>query len=155
MERDLSHQSEKGPHPERRGCRSTTPIRRVFSDVDLPDVTSVECFNRQDESIGFAFAPPANDGLSFVGMIFASERVARVQILSGNTPLGVGTFDGPRPGGGFNDLVAMDDFIYAEPSVFGPPTDKDQCKNDGWRSFDFPRTFRNQGDCIQFVNTGN
>jgi hypothetical protein len=34
------------------------------------------------------------------------------------------------------------------------PTDKDQCKNGGWRTFDFPRTFINQGDCIQFVNTG-
>lgn len=34
------------------------------------------------------------------------------------------------------------------------PTDKDQCKNGGWMNFDFPRTFINQGDCIQFVNTG-
>jgi len=34
------------------------------------------------------------------------------------------------------------------------PTNKDQCKNGGWMNFDFPRTFINQGDCIQFVNTG-
>jgi CSLREA domain-containing protein len=34
------------------------------------------------------------------------------------------------------------------------PTNKDQCKNGGWRNFDNPRTFKNQGDCIQFVNTG-
>ena len=33
------------------------------------------------------------------------------------------------------------------------PTNADQCKNGGWRSFDSP-TFKNQGDCIQFVNTG-
>ena len=37
----------------------------------------------------------------------------------------------------------------------GPPTDEDQCKNGGWQRFNFPRTFKNQGDCIQFVNTGN
>jgi hypothetical protein len=37
----------------------------------------------------------------------------------------------------------------------GPPRNKEQCKNGGWMRFDFPRTFRNQGDCIQFVNTGN
>ncbi len=37
----------------------------------------------------------------------------------------------------------------------GPPQNKEQCKNDGWMRFDFPRTFSNQGDCIQFVNTGN
>jgi hypothetical protein len=36
----------------------------------------------------------------------------------------------------------------------GPPTNKDQCKNGGWQSFDTPRRFKNQGDCIQFVNTG-
>ncbi len=36
----------------------------------------------------------------------------------------------------------------------GPPTNKDQCKNGGWQRFNFPRTFKNQGDCIQFVNTG-
>lgn len=36
----------------------------------------------------------------------------------------------------------------------GPPTNKDQCKNGGWQRFDTPRKFKNQGDCIQFVNTG-
>jgi hypothetical protein len=38
--------------------------------------------------------------------------------------------------------------------VPGGPTNKDQCKNGGWRNFTVPRTFKNQGDCIQFVNTG-
>jgi hypothetical protein len=36
---------------------------------------------------------------------------------------------------------------------FGPPTNKEQCENGGWRRFTLPRKFRNQGDCIQFVNT--
>ncbi|HYP39114.1 MAG TPA: thrombospondin type 3 repeat-containing protein [Chloroflexia bacterium] len=36
----------------------------------------------------------------------------------------------------------------------GPPTNKEQCKNGGWARFDSPRTFSNQGDCIQYVNTG-
>jgi predicted extracellular nuclease len=35
----------------------------------------------------------------------------------------------------------------------GPPT-KDQCKNGGWQFFNYPREFKNQGDCIQYVNTG-
>lgn len=35
----------------------------------------------------------------------------------------------------------------------GPPTNKDQCKNGGWQRFDLPRHFKNQGDCIQYVNT--
>src|SRR2546429_317160 len=36
----------------------------------------------------------------------------------------------------------------------GPPTNKDQCKNGGWMSFNFPRSFEDQGDCISNVNTG-
>ncbi len=39
-------------------------------------------------------------------------------------------------------------------SATGPPINKDQCKNGGWMRFDTPRRFRNQGDCIQYVNTG-
>jgi hypothetical protein len=36
------------------------------------------------------------------------------------------------------------------------PTDKDQCKNGGWMTLfrDDGSPFKNQGDCIQFVNTG-
>ena len=33
------------------------------------------------------------------------------------------------------------------------PTNASQCKNGGWQTFDSP-AFKNQGDCIQFVNTG-
>ncbi|HUG53738.1 MAG TPA: SBBP repeat-containing protein [Vicinamibacteria bacterium] len=33
----------------------------------------------------------------------------------------------------------------------GPPTHKDQCKNDGWRRFDNP-AFRNQGQCVSSVS---
>jgi len=36
----------------------------------------------------------------------------------------------------------------------GVPTSKAQCKHGGWRNFTVPRAFKNQGDCIQFVNTG-
>jgi hypothetical protein len=34
-----------------------------------------------------------------------------------------------------------------------PPTDKDQCKKNGWKSFNNP-TFKNQGDCVSYVATG-
>ena len=33
------------------------------------------------------------------------------------------------------------------------PTNADQCKKGGWQTFDSP-AFKNQGDCIQFFNTG-
>ena len=33
----------------------------------------------------------------------------------------------------------------------GPPISKQECRQDGWRDFDHPRSFANQGECIQFV----
>jgi YVTN family beta-propeller protein len=36
----------------------------------------------------------------------------------------------------------------------GPPTTRDQCKRLAWKTFTVPRTFKNQGDCVSFVNTG-
>jgi hypothetical protein len=34
------------------------------------------------------------------------------------------------------------------------PLNRNECKNGLWRRFDTPRAFRHQGDCIQFVLTG-
>ena len=44
----------------------------------------------------------------------------------------------------------------AELYNIGVPTNKDQCKNGGWMTLSRPdgSPFKNQGDCIQFVNTG-
>jgi quercetin dioxygenase-like cupin family protein len=33
----------------------------------------------------------------------------------------------------------------------GPPITRQECRRDGWRDFDHPRRFANQGDCITFV----
>jgi hypothetical protein len=34
----------------------------------------------------------------------------------------------------------------------GPPRSANECENGGWMSFTYPRSFRNQGDCKQYVN---
>ena len=75
------------------------------------------------------------------GVIFSSGGMAGdIYILS---PAGDLTLLGYTGLGGVGDMA------------FTPlPTEKAQCKNDGWRRFHFPYSFRNQGDCIQFVNTG-
>lgn len=33
----------------------------------------------------------------------------------------------------------------------GPPIDINECKDDGWLKFDHPRSFINQGECVDFV----
>ena len=35
-----------------------------------------------------------------------------------------------------------------------PPTSAKDCKDTRWRTFNTPRVFKNQRECIQFVNTG-
>ena len=57
----------------------------------------------------------------------------------------------PNPGQTNNDGDGDGD---ACDTLVGPPTSKEQRKNGGWAAFTHPRTFKNQGDCIQFVNTG-
>ncbi|PYT00342.1 MAG: hypothetical protein DMF63_07150 [Acidobacteria bacterium] len=39
-------------------------------------------------------------------------------------------------------------------SQTGPASNRDQCRNGGWMRFNFPFVFRNQGECISFVNVG-
>jgi hypothetical protein len=54
----------------------------------------------------------------------------------------------------------IDQFGIGEIEVDGTdvivsPTAKEQCKDGGWKNYEGPNgPFKNQGDCIQFVNTG-
>ena len=40
------------------------------------------------------------------------------------------------------------------PQLCGAPVAVEECANHGWMSFNHPRTFASQGDCLQFVITG-
>lgn len=54
------------------------------------------------------------------------------------------------------DLVTFNDTTY-DFEVYSAPSDKEQCKNGGWATFSPNRpagAFKNQGDCIQYFNTG-
>ena len=87
---------------------STSAFASIFTDVDLLNTTAIEYFDGA-VSLGRFAAPVANNGLSFLGVRFdAGERVTRVRITSGNAALG--------PNDDANvDVVAMDDFLFAEP----------------------------------------
>lgn len=51
---------------------------------------------------------------------------------------------------GYLDNVVVDTLDGVTTYDFDPALDKDTCKNGGWADFGF----RNQGQCIRFVNTG-
>ena len=50
---------------------------------------------------------------------------------------------------GFTDVGGVGDLTFTP-----LPTSTNACKSGGWQAFRFPYTFKNQGDCIQLVNTG-
>lgn len=43
--------------------------------------------------------------------------------------------------------------LHSGEVLVGPPTSKDECKKDGWMSFNNP-TFKNQGQCVSSVASG-
>jgi len=96
----------------------------VFTDVDLAGSSSLQFFDTQDNSLGIFNAPcgsgptcsPTDGTLSFLGVLFTTERIARVRIINGNTALG----PDDNPAGGV-DVVALDDFLFAEPRAVPAP----------------------------------
>lgn len=66
---------------------------------------------------------------------------------------------------GSEETVVYDIFIIPEGQqstiptpnnerLCGPPASVASCRNGGWSNFTFPRLFKNQGDCQQYVRRG-
>jgi hypothetical protein len=89
---------------------TTNAFGVAFADVDTAGSAKLEFFDPAGALIDTVVAPPsANGGLSFAGETFtAGERVGRVRITSGNKAIAAAEAPG-------DDIVAMDDFLYAEP----------------------------------------
>jgi hypothetical protein len=85
----------------------------IFVDVEVAGLTRLEFFDLNNNRI---FARDAlvggNQGLTFLGAVANSgETIGRVRITSGlNTLLANGVLGNPN-----DDIVVMDDFLYAEP----------------------------------------
>lgn len=91
----------------------------VFSDVDLGNTTSIQLFDITNHSLGKFFAPNvpgANETFSFLGISYADARIARARITSGNAALSASANESST-----TDLVAMDDFLFAEPTPVPEP----------------------------------
>jgi quercetin dioxygenase-like cupin family protein len=90
------------------------------------------CGNVQSYSAGQAFET-------------SQGRVHRAYNLGGADAIESNMFVGPpgRP---------ITVFIPNNERRCGPPSSVDECKGDGWASFNFPSQFANQGACVEFVN---
>lgn len=69
------------------------------------------------------------------------------QPLNAPYPLGTTTITQTATDAGGNQSSCQQTITV----VANTPANKDECKQDGWRSFTNP-TFKNQGDCVSFVN---
>ena len=87
----------------------------VFTDVDLPNTTSLMFFGANNQLLGTFFVPSAvgDQTFSFLGVDFGSLEVSRVRVTSGNVALAAGQLG---PG-----VTVMDDFIYGEPNPVPSP----------------------------------
>lgn len=89
----------------------------IFTDVDLTGSASITAFDADGDELGTVTAPvAAGSGLFSFAAITSTgfqARIASVRIVSGTAPLALGTIDDARSG---TDVVAMDDFIYGEPT---------------------------------------
>jgi hypothetical protein len=92
---------------------TTSAFGLIFADVEVSGLTKIEFFDPTNTLIYSRNAlVGGNQGLSFVGSVAtAGERISRVRITSGgNTIVSNGVLGNPN-----DDIVVMDDFLYAEP----------------------------------------
>jgi hypothetical protein len=90
---------------------TTTAFGAIFTDVDVNGSTKIDFF----DEMGALFLSrnvltSGNQGLSFLGATVSGGAISRVRITSGtNTILANGSLGNP-----VDDVVVMDDFIFAE-----------------------------------------
>ena len=96
---------------------TTSAFGLIFADVDDAGSTRVEFFDQSNALIYTHDALVAGArGLSFLGATVSGASVSRVRITSGtNTIVSNGVL-----GSLIGDVVAMDDFLYAEPLLAIP-----------------------------------
>jgi hypothetical protein len=98
---------------------TTTAFGLVFVDAEVAGQTRLEFF---DGNNNLLFSRDAliggNQGLTFLGAVAtAGEQISRVRITSGlNTIVSNGVLGNPN-----DDVVVMDDFLFAEPSAVPEP----------------------------------
>jgi hypothetical protein len=101
---------------------TTTAFGLIFTDVEVAGLTKIEFFDELNQLIFSRTALVAgNQGLTFLGAVAnAGEEISRVRITSGSSTIVANGVLGNQT----DDIVVMDDFLYAEPlqAVPEPPS---------------------------------
>ena len=97
---------------------TTSAFGVIFVDAEVAGLTRIEFFDQNNSLIYTHDAlVGGNQGLSFVGAVAEDgERISRVRLISGlNTIVSDGVLGNPN-----DDVVVMDDFLFAEPVAAVP-----------------------------------
>ena len=99
--------------PGTNNAATTSAFALVFVDVEVAGSTTLAFYDSTNSLIFTGDAPiGGNQGLSFLGATVTGGAISRVRITSGlNTILANGTL-----GNSSDDVVVMDDFLYATPT---------------------------------------
>ncbi|MFS8159221.1 MAG: hypothetical protein ACMG6E_03235, partial [Candidatus Roizmanbacteria bacterium] len=96
------------------------------------------------------------DGHSDVATVGQSNLLSQTFSFTGDmsalTPGSYCFVYNPVEDSGESDIRLTSTFTVEAPVIqVGPPTNKDECKKDGWKTFNNP-TFKNQGQCVSYTN---
>ena len=98
----------------------TTAFGAIFTDVEVAGLTHIDLFDTNNNLLGGRdVLVSGNQGFSFLGAVATGgAQIGRVRLTSGlNTIVSNGTLGNPN-----DDVVVMDDFLYAEPQAFPAAT---------------------------------
>ncbi|MFH1582432.1 MAG: hypothetical protein ABIA08_01600 [bacterium] len=149
-------------YPRTAEITSPTSGQDVYGTVDFTaflnddDADSVQWAVRQGTCAAGTNTVFGNvDGHSDIATIDTSDLSNQTFSFTGDMsslPLGMYCFIyNPVEDSGESNIRETMEFNLIEPPV-GPPIDKNECKKDGWMSFNNP-TFKNQGDCVSYVQS--
>ncbi len=149
-------------YPRTAEITSPMPGQEVYGLVnftaflDDDDIDSVSWAVRQGTCAAATNTVFGNvDGHHDVATIDSSDLFNQTFAFVGDMsamPLGMYCFVyNPVEDGGESNIREMVEFNLVEEPV-GPPTDMNQCKKGGWKTFNNP-VFRNQGDCVSYVQS--
>jgi hypothetical protein len=107
--------------------QATRGFAAVFLDVERANDSYIQYFNG-DDSLGKFFVQPGSSGQQeFLGVLFNSPIVTKVEVHPGSSPLffynngHVSSGQADITKGGTEDMAAVDDFAYAEPAAVQHP----------------------------------
>jgi hypothetical protein len=103
--------------PGTQTAASVAAFGSVFTDVENVGASGITLYDEHGHQLADVRAPVHGGGLSFIGYsVDDGRRIARVRITTGTDGVTAGLADAPP----VDDIVALDDFIYAEPKAIPP-----------------------------------